>query len=245
MKGVASFPEALYEDEHLLVVNKPAGLTSLPDGYDPTAPHVRSLLEPRYGKLWIVHRLDRETSGALALARSPQAHRSLNTQFERHLVEKRYHALAAGSPGWEAQTLQAALRINVGHKHRSVIDPAGGKPAETLFQVVERFSGFTLLEAVPQTGRTHQIRVHLAHLGFPILGDALYGSGQLLCLSDLKPGFRGGAAGECPILARLGLHAYLIRLEHPANGQPLQIIAPYPNDLKGAIRQLRRYARQA
>src|SRR5512136_1995664 len=114
----------LYIDDVLLVINKPAGLPSLPDGYDPAAPHVRSLLEPYFGRIWIVHRLDRGTSGVLLLARSAEAHRALNTQFDQRQVRKTYHALIVGSPDWEVKTVDLPLRADVGHKHRTAVDPA-------------------------------------------------------------------------------------------------------------------------
>ena len=202
----------VYLDEALLVINKPAGLHTLPDGYDASLPHVRGLLEPEYGRLWIVHRLDRETSGVLLLARSPVAHRSLNTQFEQHQVRKVYHALVAGSPTWQETTCQLPLRTNVGHRHRTAVDVRGGKPAVTHLRVLQRFESCTLLEAAPETGRTHQIRAHLAALGCPILGDVLYG-------------------GEFSAQG-LFLHARSLVISHPLNGESLKFEAEYPIDKK-------------
>src|SRR5512138_2201442 len=104
--------EIIHQDEAILVANKPAGLSTLPDGYDSSLPHVKSLLEQQFGRLWIVHRLDKDTSGVLLLARTAQAHRLLNQQFEQHQVLKVYHALVAGSPGWEEKTVDLPLRAN-------------------------------------------------------------------------------------------------------------------------------------
>lgn len=209
-----------WQDEHLLAVNKPPGLLALPDGYDPDAPHLRGLLTPHYGPLWIVHRLDRETSGVILLARSAEAHRHLNTQFEQHQVSKLYLALAQGSPAWQAYTCRRPLRANAGHRHRTVPDDRRGKAAVTHFQVRQRLESYTLLEARPETGRTHQIRAHLALLGLPLVGDLLYGGAPL--------------AG----LARVALHAAQISFTHPASGAEQILAAPLAADFQQGLEQL-------
>ena len=232
--------DILFIDANLLVINKPAGLGALPDGYDPSLPHVRSLLEPRYGRLWIVHRLDKYTSGVLLLARSAAAHRDLNTQFERGGVEKIYHALVQGDVPWETQTVDLPLRINGDRRHRSVVDHERGKTALTEFRLLQRFRGYALLEAHPRTGRTHQIRAHLAAISLPILGDALYGGPPTLYLSDLTPGL-AQEEGDVPLLTRPALHARSIEFLHPASGERQYLEAPYPEDLDVTLRQFHRY----
>src|SRR4030042_2395483 len=164
----------LFSDEALLVINKPAGLSTLPDGYNPTLPHIKSVLERQFGHLWIVHRLDKDTSGVLLLARSAEAHRALNTQFEQHRVYKCYHALVVGNPEWQEQTISLPLRPNGDRQHRTMIDTQAGKHAITPLKVLERFVNYCLLEAIPETGRTHQIPAHLHALGLSIIGDKLY-----------------------------------------------------------------------
>jgi RluA family pseudouridine synthase len=229
----------LYVDDSLLAVNKPAGLPALPDGYHAEAPHLRGVLEPLFGRLWTVHRLDRETSGVVVLARSAQVHRALNTQFQERQTAKVYHALVSGSPDWAEQRVDAPLLPNGDRRHRSIVSEKG-KPAVTLFKVLESFSGYALVEAQPKTGRTHQIRVHLAHIGHPIVADGLYGGGEGLFLSAIKPGYRGNQAGETSLLGRLGLHAWLLSFAHPLGGEQVSFIAPYPKDFQATLKQLRK-----
>jgi len=212
-------------DDALLVVNKPSGLLALPDGYDPSAPHLRSMLEPVYGRLWIVHRLDRETSGLVLLASSAAVHRTMNTQFEQRQVEKIYHAIVIGLPPWQALTVNQPLRINVGRRRRTAVDPLRGKPAETQLYRLQDLGAFSLVEARPTTGRTHQIRAHLAACGFPIAGDPLYGPGE---------------AAQTPF-ARLMLHALSLRLVHPFTGEPLALKAPYPDDFQTVMSRLEKH----
>lgn len=215
----------IHSDEHLLVINKPPGLPVLPDGYHPEREHVRSLLEPHYGRLWIVHRLDKETSGVLLLARSAQAHRSLNLQFDHHTVEKIYHALVVGIPAWEETTIRYPLRADGDRRHHTVVDPEKGKTAITLCKRVITFAECTLLSIQPKTGRTHQIRAHLAYLGHPILGDHLYG------FSDKKV--------SLPLsVDRVALHALSIAIDHPQTGERSCFEAVYPPDFQAWIRTL-------
>ena len=222
----------LWSDESLVVVNKPAGLLTIPGGFQPE-PHLKEILEPAFGRLWIVHRLDRETSGVLALARSADAHRALNTQFQEHTTAKVYHALVGGTPKWDQTTVDAPLLPNGDRRHRTVVprdDRAGkAKPALTECRVLERYrvslvrDEYTLLEVIPRTGRTHQIRAHLAYLGLPIVGDKLYGARGI----------------EPPLIARTALHAVSLALRHPLTGESMRFEAPYPEDMVAALRQLK------
>jgi len=217
-------PEILWVDPALLVINKPVGLRTLPDGYDLTLPHVRQLLEPAYGRLWMVHRLDKDTSGVLLLARSAETHRLLNTQFERRQLVKLYHVLVSGEPVWDEKTVQLPLRPNGDRRHRTVVDSRHGKPAITRLRLLERFPQAALLEARPETGRTHQIRAHLAAIGLPILADALYGG------AALPPGLS---------LDTLALHAWALEIAHPLTNQPMRFEAPYPPSFQAALSLLR------
>jgi len=210
----------LHEDEHLLILDKPAGLPVLPDGWEKDAPYLVKMLEGEFGKIYIVHRLDKTTSGVMVFARDAETHRALNMQFERHEAEKVYHAILEGNPGWEEKTTKFPLRANVGSKHRTAVDDKNGKPSETRFKIIKRYQASALVEAKPMTGRTHQIRVHAYALGHPLLGDTLYG------------------ASETDLIARPALHAYSLTIE--LNGKRETFSAPYPDDFRATLERLKR-----
>jgi len=214
--------QLLFVDEALLAVAKPPGRIVIPGRGAPEATLLHEA-QAGHGRLWVVHRLDRGTSGVLLLARSAAAHRAVNLAFDRQEVEKRYLALVRGS-------LPDALRVEAplspGRKGRMRVAAPGdarAKPAATRFRVVERFARAeisALVEAEPETGRTHQIRVHLAHAGAPLALDPDYG----------PPGPIRGADGAV-LLERTPLHAARLALRHPITGEALVIEAPLPEDL--------------
>jgi RluA family pseudouridine synthase len=212
--------DILHTDEHIIVINKPAGLPVLPDGWDDGAPYLVKMLEQEYGKVWVVHRLDKVTSGVMVFARDAETHRALNTQFEKHETQKIYHAIVEGNPTWNEKVTKFPLRINVGHKHRTVVDERKGKPSETRFRLLEPYQTAAWVEAMPMTGRTHQIRVHASALGHPLMGDILYG------------------AGETDLISRPALHAHLLTITW--SGQRLTFTAPHPTDFQAALERLKR-----
>jgi RluA family pseudouridine synthase len=219
----------IFSDNHILVLNKPAGLSILPDGWDQDSPYLVKQLEEQFGKIWVVHRLDKVTSGVMVFAHTAEAHRELNRQFEHHQAEKIYRVIALGAPEWDEKIARQPLRVNVGHKHRTIVDIKSGKPSETRFKVLERFPSYSLLEARPVTGRTHQVRVHAFALGYPLLGDRLYG------------------ASESELIARPALHACSLTLSLPQTDHwsldsdhwsLKTFTAPYPEDFEIALKQI-------
>jgi len=223
--------EILYIDQDILVINKPAGWLTIQDGYDPNRPYLAKALRYIYGPLWVVHRLDRDTSGVLLFARTQQAHRNLNQQFETRLVKKTYHALTVGVPQWDSIEIDYPLLVNGDRRHRTIVDFEKGRPARTFVRVLCRFqSGFALLEVQPYSGYTHQIRAHISSLGLQILGDTLYrphlvkSEATMLAVSPpLTPSIT-------PQVERIALHAYALEFDHPTHKQRLSIQAPYPED---------------
>ena len=246
--------DVLFEDEHLLALNKPACLLTSPDRYDPERPNLMKLLHSGIaeGKPWAkergltylsnAHRLDFETSGVILLARTKPALVALADLFGTDKPQKTYAALAHGSPVETEFELDARIAPFPGRPGLMRVDPKNGKYAKTRFVVRELFRGYTLLQCHPITGRTHQIRVHLRHLRFPIVGDPVYG-GRPLLLSEIKPGFRlKPGAEERPLISTLALHAESLRLNHPVTGADVNIAAPWSKDLNVALKYLRRYA---
>jgi RluA family pseudouridine synthase len=205
------------------VINKPAGLPTLPDGYVKDAPNLIAALKRQHGRVWVVHRLDRDTSGVIVFARSAEVHRALNIQFDTRTVSKAYHAIVAGVPEWADVLVDQPLRADADRRHRTRVDLKRGKPAITHLTVIARFQHHALIEARPETGRTHQIRVHLAVQGYAIVADGLYGDGQ-------------GVAG----IERLALHARALSFEHPITHEALRFEAPYPDDFESALENLSR-----
>jgi 23S rRNA pseudouridine955/2504/2580 synthase len=223
----------LYEDERLLVIDKPAGL-AVHGGSGLSHGLIESLRQLRPGReLELVHRLDRETSGCLLVSKRRSALRELHALLREGAVEKRYLALMVGDLGGESRVVDAPLKKNVlrGGERLVQVDPREGKPARTIFRVVrrDRFEGraLTLVEAELVTGRTHQIRVHAAHLGAPLAGDAKYGDPVAdRALKDLG-------------LSRLFLHAVSVRLRLAEMAAPLRVESPLPAELAGLLSALR------
>ncbi len=210
----------IHEDQYLIVLDKPAGLSVLPDGWEKDSEYLVKMFEEAYGKVFIVHRLDKITSGVMVFARDAETHRALNIQFENHEAQKTYHAIVEGNPKWEEKIAKHPLRANVGHKHRTMVDDKNGKPSETRFRVMKRYQESALVEAKPMTGRTHQIRVHAYALGHPLVEDILYGARD-----------RYG-------LARPMLHAQSLSFIHPATNEKVKFSTPHPADFDEALERL-------
>ncbi len=229
--------EVRYRDEHLLVVDKPAGLVVHPAAGNPRGTLQNALLhyEPRLAALpraGIVHRLDKDTSGLMVVACSLPAHQSLVAQLQARTVQRQYQALALGEV-----TAGGRVDAPIGRHPRDRLRMAvvaGGKPAVTHYRVLERLPGCTLLLARLETGRTHQIRVHLASIRHPLVGDPLYGGRARLPRALPEPQ-RVALAG----FARQALHAWRLELEHPASGETLAWEAGLPEDFSHLLTQLR------
>jgi 23S rRNA pseudouridine1911/1915/1917 synthase len=231
----------IFEDDQIIVVNKPAELLTIPDRHDDTKPSLYAQLNQKYGKVFIVHRLDRETSGILVFAKNEAAHRHLSMQFENHETSKIYLALLDGVLHQQEGEIDKPIAPHSSVKGKMVIAKRG-KDSLTRYKVVEQFKHFTLVEANILTGRTHQIRVHFLSLGYPLAVDVLYGKRSELYLSQIKKKIKIGKFDEeRPIMIRTTLHAYQLCFKHPLSMEPLVFTSEIPKDFAALLNQLRKW----
>ncbi|MCH2115044.1 MAG: RluA family pseudouridine synthase [Pirellulales bacterium] len=237
----------LYEDEAIAVVDKPAGMV-----VHPAKGHwsgtLASALMYHFERLsqsggpsrpGIVHRLDRDTSGVLVVAKTDEAHWKIAEQFKERSVEKQYVAIVAGRPDCDRDWIDFPIGDHPKHRERKALraDHPSSRAAQTFFEVEERCGPFSVVRAFPKTGRTHQIRLHLAHIGCPVLCDRLYGGTARLTAGQLRSLMRiqdlaGERSGDEVLLDRQALHAHRLCLKHPFTGKPLEFTAPIPDDMR-------------
>jgi 23S rRNA pseudouridine1911/1915/1917 synthase len=242
--------DVLYEDEYLAAINKPADMVVHPAKGHWSGTLVNAL-RFRFGRLsglagegraGIVHRLDRDTSGVILVAKEEQTHRDLSQLFEQRKIFKEYAALTAGVLDRDSDYIEGRIGHHPTDRVKMIVsdeDDEDARDAVSYYEVIERFRGFTFVRIQPRTGRTHQIRVHLASVGCPVLADKVYGGRDCFHLSDLVPGL-DPAADEL-LLPRQALHAHRLRLRHPRRNQILELEAPLPPEFQKTLSALRRH----
>ena len=214
MKAAPWF-DVVYADGETIAVNKASGISVCPDRWDESKERLDRLVAETIAanasgkppKLFTVHRIDRDTSGLVLFAKTEASHRRLSIAFEERSVSKRYIAIVNGRPLWKETVCDLPLIPDGNKRHMTIIDKFRGKKSVTRFALLGSAGNYSVLEAIPETGRTHQIRVHAAALGFPVVCDPLYGRDTAVLLSAIKKNWRGSLPDERPLLARLGLHA--------------------------------------
>jgi RluA family pseudouridine synthase len=227
----------LFEDEDYVVINKPPFLATLDERFG-GAPNILRLAREQYDDIQACHRLDKETSGSLALAKNPAAYRHLAMQFEDRQVKKIYHAVSWGVHEYEGLEVDRSIETTTKGKARLAYK---GKPAVTLVRTLETYARHTLLECQPITGRMHQIRLHLAYLQAPIVGDTMYG-GDNFYLSSLKKKFNmKQGEEEQPFIKRFALHARQLTFSL-LNGEKITVEAPYPKDFRVLVENMQQYS---
>jgi len=233
--------ERLYEDDDFIIVNKPSGVLAIPDRFDSTKASMRGMLQQETGgDIYVVHRIDRDTSGVMAFAKNDVAHRYLSGLFERHEVGKFYAGLVLGTPDPAQGRIEAGIAEHPTIKGKMVTTHKG-KASVTDYRVVESWPMHALMQWQIHTGRTHQIRIHMASIGHALVCDPIYGDGKPFLLSTIKRKFKIGkfSEEERPLLSRLALHAYQLTFAGP-DGREISAEAPLPKDIGACVTQLRK-----
>jgi 23S rRNA pseudouridine1911/1915/1917 synthase len=230
----------LFENDDFAVVNKPSGILSIPDRVQ-SQKSLKDFLIERFGSIFTVHRLDKETSGVIVFAKNDITHKHLSLQFEERSTSKIYTGLILGKPAEKKGVIEEPIAEHFSQKGM-MMTAAKGKPSVTGYEVLEQFRAFTWMQFHILTGRTHQIRVHMKHIGHAIACDELYGDGKPILLSSFKKKFNLSKSEEeeRPILQRLALHAAQLSFKD-ASGKEHHFEAPLPKDLKALLQQLRKW----
>lgn len=232
------FPEILFENDEFIVLNKPAGLLSVPDRTQ-SAPSLKDLLIEKYGEIFTVHRLDRETSGVIIFAKTAEIHQFLSVIFQERQVEKTYYGIVWGVPPSSKGIIDLPM-LEHPAKNGTMIVHRKGKAASTGYELLENLGRYALLKFDLYTGRTHQIRVHMKETGHPILCDPLYGDGKPVFVSSLKKNYNhSGFEEEKPILSRLALHAAKLSFTD-SHGSFFSFEAEMPKDLRALLSQMKK-----
>jgi 23S rRNA pseudouridine955/2504/2580 synthase/23S rRNA pseudouridine1911/1915/1917 synthase len=236
--------EVIADTPDYIAVSKPSGMLTLPDRFDTLAESLRGLLMNAYGEIYTVHRLDRDTSGIILFAKHPDAQRHFTQEFEERQVGKHYLGLVMGRMHQTSGTFDQPITEHPTIKGKMTV-ARKGKHAVTHFEVLESLGKYTYISVNIETGRTHQIRVHLQNAGHPIACDPLYGSGEPILLSAVKRNFKLSkeAENERPLLNRLALHAWKISITG-MQGERIELEAPLHKDMDSCIRQLRKWGRK-
>ena len=243
------FFSVIYQDENIVVLNKASGINVGADRYDPSIERLDKLAQKELNipRLFTVHRIDKDTSGLVVYAKNENTHKELSLAFENRQINKRYIAAVHGRPSWQETVCDLKLVPNGNKQHHTIVDRFRGKPSVTMFKLLGSAGHFSIIEARPETGRTHQIRVHLSALGHPVICDELYGKSKPVMLSYIKKGWRGDLKEEKPILSRLGLHAESIFIpfyKPVESSEPgLKLNAPLSKDMAALIIQMEKAAK--
>jgi len=233
--------DIIFENDEFVAVNKPAGMLTIPDRHDEMLTSLYKLLEKQYEKIYIVHRLDRETSGIVLFAKNENTHKYFSQLFEHRGIQKFYLGIVKGSLQNKTGMIDEPIAEHPLNKGMMMINKKG-KPSVTEYEVLEDYGLYTLVKFQIHTGRTHQIRVHTKHLGHPIVCDEIYGNGQPVLLSSFKRKYKLSQHDETekPLLGRLALHSYQLEFTD-AEGIHHDLKADVPKDMRALLHQLKKH----
>ena len=238
-------PDIIFEDDQIVIVNKPSGLLTIPDRHSPEKPNLATQLQKIFGKIFTVNRLDRETSGIICFAKTAEAHLALSQAFQNRTVKKKYLTVVTGNLMEEEGRIETGLSPDPVNPGKMKVTK-GGKKSLTLYKVLERFKACNYVEAEIMTGRMHQIRVHFKSIGHPCYVDKLYGKNESISIKDIKQRNLNMSkvpdTVEIPLINRTTLHASKLVITHPVTEEEMTFEAPLPKDMKALINQLRKWA---
>lgn len=234
--------EIVFEDDHIVVVNKAPGLLTIPDRYQHDKRNLSSLMIAKYGEIFVVHRIDRETSGLIMFAKNAEAHKVLSEAFEENKIDKTYLTILQGTPNPLEDRIETFLVKSETERSKIMVFKKG-KWSVTDYKVLESYDRkYSLVEVKILTGRTHQIRVHMKHIGNPLLVDSKYSNKEEFKLSEIKRRkFRLKKDEiERPLITRHTLHAAQLGFDHPSTGERMNFEVPLPKDMKAVVNQMRK-----
>ncbi len=236
IKGIA----VIFENDDFIALNKPAGMLTIPDRHDEMQPSLYKILTAQHGKIFIVHRLDRETTGLILFAKNEASHKHLSQLFEKRNIKKNYLAIIKGSFTDKEGSINEPL---VEHPYRKGEMSVGkkGKPSLTEYTILEDYGNYSLAKCAIQSGRTHQIRVHMKFAGHPLACDPIYGDGKPILLSSFKKKYKlaKSEVEERPLLSRVALHSYQLYFKDAQLNEHF-LEAPLPKDMKAVLQQLKK-----
>jgi len=232
---MSKYIKKLYEDESIIALNKPSGVLSIPDRFEHKKPNLKNELLKTYDEIYVVHRLDLETSGIILFAKTAEAHALISGMLEAHEIDKTYLALAT-KPAMPTGEIDAPIAESLKNKGLYKVHTRG-KEALTTYETLRTWQNYVLLSLKLITGRTHQIRVHLRHIGAPLISDEKYGRAPEFFLSQIKKINLNREQKERPLISRSSLHAYKLEFEHPISKESMVIGAPLPKDMRAVINQ--------
>lgn len=231
--------QIIFEDDDFVALNKPAGLLTIPDR-EQSEKSLKEILQEKYGTIFTVHRLDKDTSGLVIFAKNETAHKYFSKLFEDRKVEKYYLGIVLGSPENKTGSIDAPITEHLLHKGTMTVH-RNGKPSLTTYEVTDANKNYSLVSFQLHTGRTHQIRVHAKHIGHPLACDPIYGDGKPILLSSIKKKFKLSKHDEeeRPMVNRLALHSYKLNFDDK-NGKRMELVAEMPKEFRALMQQLKK-----